>query len=89
MDDTVLKERSARPLSQLFGFFIPDWVKAGYAERITAKVLAPAAQPGKLARMLAHIDALEAKLKAAGIDFHPFVYDTPKDAQDADTKAAA
>jgi hypothetical protein len=79
MDTEVLKERSMRPLSQLFGFFISDWVKAGFAERVTAKVLLPQVkEPGKMARMEGHIHDLEALLRANNIDFHPFEFGAPK-----------
>jgi len=70
-DNAVLSEKSVRPLSQLFGWYIPDWVKGGFASRVAAKELAPS-QPGKLVRMENHIRELEAKLAAANIQYTPF-----------------
>lgn len=71
-DESVIKNAKdrVRPLSQIFGFKIADWVKAGFVERVTAKALTPK-EPGKMARLEAHIAALEEKLRAANIEFEP------------------
>jgi hypothetical protein len=79
-DDSVIvnpKDR-IRPISQIFGFEIADWVKAGFAERVTQKALAPTAAPGKMARMEAHIRALESLLEQNSIPVTKFVFDAPK-----------
>ena len=69
-DGEVVKEKQVRPLSQLFGFKVADWVKNGFVERVTAKALTPK-EPGKIARLEAHIADLEGRLRAANLPFEP------------------
>lgn len=87
-DDSVIKDAKdrVRPLSQIFGFAVSDWVKNGYVERVTQKALAPATV-GKVARMEAQIKALETILRDAGLPYTPFAWDAPK-ASETVAKAA-